>query len=117
MAVDGTVWRTPDTPENDAAFGRTANINKFSEWPQVRMVCQMEVTCHLLSAAAFDSVSAVGEADLAAQLIPQTPNHSLTLLIKVFMRWVCYTPGSRRERKDTGCRRCAKGHSIVLSVA
>ncbi|WP_435929291.1 IS4 family transposase [Dryocola sp. BD613] len=84
MAVDGTVWRTPDTPENDAAFGRTANINKCSEWPQVRMVCQMEVTSHLLSAAAFDSVCASGEADLAAQLIPQTPDHSLTLFDKGF---------------------------------
>lgn len=54
MAVDGTLWRTPDTPENDAAFGRTANVNKRSEWPQLRMVCQMEVTSHLLSAVAFD---------------------------------------------------------------
>ncbi|MFG6655253.1 IS4 family transposase, partial [Scandinavium sp. M-37] len=56
MAVDGTLWRAPDTPENDAAFGRTANVNKQSEWPQLRMVCQMEVTSHLLSAVAFDSV-------------------------------------------------------------
>ncbi|OUF02485.1 hypothetical protein AZZ94_003019 [Enterobacter hormaechei] len=39
LAVDGTLWRTPDTPENDAAFGRTANASSRSEWPQVRMVC------------------------------------------------------------------------------
>lgn len=84
MAVDGTVWRTPDTPENDAAFGRTANINARSEWPQVRMVCQMEVTSHLLTGAAFASVSEGGETDLAAKLIAQTPDHSLTLLDKGF---------------------------------
>lgn len=84
MAVDGTVWRTPDTPENDAAFGRTANINARSEWPQVRMVCQMEVTSHLLTGAAFASVSECGETDLAAKLIAQTPDHSLTLLDKGF---------------------------------
>jgi len=84
MAVDGTLWRAPDTPENDAAFGRTANVNKQSEWPQLRMVCQMEVTSHLLSAVAFDSVSEVGETDLAAQLIDRTPDHSLTLMDKGF---------------------------------
>ncbi|MEX9383435.1 transposase domain-containing protein, partial [Proteus mirabilis] len=42
MAVDGTLWRTPDTPENDAVFGRTANEHSRSDWPQLRMVCQME---------------------------------------------------------------------------
>lgn len=84
MAVDGTLWRTPDTPENDAAFGRTANVNKRSEWPQLRMVCQMEVTSHLLSAVAFDSVSDAGEAELAAQLIARTPDHSLTIMDKGF---------------------------------
>ncbi|EPN2807644.1 transposase domain-containing protein, partial [Serratia marcescens] len=34
LAVDGTLWRTPDTPENDAAFGRTANEHARSDWPQ-----------------------------------------------------------------------------------
>jgi hypothetical protein len=84
MAVDGTLWRAPDTPENDAAFGRTANVSKQSEWPQLRMVCQMEVTSHLLSAVAFDSVSETGETDLAAQLIDRTPDHSLTIMDKGF---------------------------------
>ncbi|WP_234910636.1 IS4 family transposase, partial [Pectobacterium carotovorum] len=65
MAIDGTLWRTPDTPENDAAFGRTANAHSRSEWPQVRMVCQMEVTSHLLTGTAFGSVSTTNEIDLA----------------------------------------------------
>ncbi len=42
LAVDGTVWRTPDTPENSASFGRTANQLKESDYPQIRMVNQME---------------------------------------------------------------------------
>lgn len=84
MAVDGTLWRTPDTPENDAAFGRTANGHNRSEWPQLRMVCQMEVTSHLLTGTAFGSVSAISEVDLAAQLAEQTPEHSLTLMDKGF---------------------------------
>jgi IS4 transposase len=84
MAIDGTLWRTPDTPENDAAFGRTANASSRSEWPQVRMVCQMEVTSHLLTGTAFGSVSAISEVDLAAQLAEQTPEHTLTLMDKGF---------------------------------
>lgn len=84
LAVDGTLWRTPDTPENSAAFGRTANNYCSSDYPQLRMVCQMEVTSHLLSGVAFASVSEASEVDLAAQLIDQTPNHSLTLMDKGF---------------------------------
>ncbi|WP_336702696.1 IS4 family transposase, partial [Pantoea dispersa] len=84
MAVDGTLWRTPDTPENDAAFGRTANEHARSDWPQLRMVCQMEVTSHLLSGVAFGSVSETSEVELAARLAAQTPAHSLTIMDKGF---------------------------------
>lgn len=84
MAMDGTLWRTPDTPENDAAFGRTVNSHNPSGWPQVRMVCQMEVTSHLLTGSAFGSVSQTSEVDLAAQLAEQTPEHTLTLMDKGF---------------------------------
>ncbi len=78
LGVDGVVWRTPDTPENGAAFARTRNATSESEYPQVQMVCQMELTSHLLTAAAFASVES-GEITLASQLIAQTPDHSLTL--------------------------------------
>ena len=84
MAIDGTLWRTPDTPENDAAFGRTANGHNRSEWPQLRMVCQMEVTSHLLTGTAFGDVSTTSEVGLAAQLAEQTPEHTLTLMDKGF---------------------------------
>lgn len=84
MAIDGTLWRTPDTPENDAAFGRTANVHSRSDWPQLRMVCQMELTSHLLSGVNFGSVSETSEVDLAAQLAQQTPEHSLTIMDKGF---------------------------------
>ncbi|MBQ4769853.1 IS4 family transposase, partial [Pectobacterium versatile] len=49
-----------------------------------RMVCQMEVTSHLLTGTAFSSVSAISEVDLAAQLAEQTPEHTLTLMDKGF---------------------------------
>lgn len=83
LGVDGVVWRTPDTSENQAAFARTANAQTESLYPQVRMVCQMELTSHLLTASAIDSVAA-NEMTLAAELINQTPDHSLTLFDKGF---------------------------------
>ena len=82
LAVDGTLWRTPDTPENNAAYGRTANQRAESLYPQIRMVNQIEVSSHLVTATEFGSVSEVSEVDLAAQLIEHTPDHSLTLFDK-----------------------------------
>lgn len=82
-AVDGVVWRTPDSADNDKAFGRTGNTTTISDYPQVRMVCHMELTSHLLTSAAFDSVS-VSEVDLTAQLVEQVPDHSLTLFDRGF---------------------------------
>lgn len=84
LAVDGTIWRTPDTPENSAAYGRTANQRAVSDYPQVRMVNQIEVSSHLVTATEFGSVSDVSEVDLAAQLIERTPDYSLTLFDKGF---------------------------------
>lgn len=83
LSVDGVVWRTPDSEENAAAFARTRNKDAASQYPQVRMVCQMELTSHLLTAAAFDSVEH-SEVRLAAQLIEKTPDHSLTLFDRGF---------------------------------
>lgn len=83
LAVDGVVWRTPDTPDNGQAFARTSHAYGEASYPQVRMVCQMEVTTHLLTASAFDSV-AENEMVLAERLIAQTPPQSLTLFDKGF---------------------------------
>jgi hypothetical protein len=100
LAVDGTLWRAPDTAENSAAFGRTANQSALSEYPQIRMVCQMEVSSHLLTGAVFDSVSAVGEVELAGRLVEQTPDHSLTLFDKGF-----YALGLLHKWQSTGKER------------
>lgn len=99
LGVDGVVWRTPDNPENQAAFARTANAHAESSYPQVRMVCQMELTSHLLTAAAFDSV-AVSETRLTETLIAQTPDHTLTLFDKGF-----YALGLLHQWHTTGTER------------
>lgn len=82
-AVDGVVWRTPDTKSNDEHFGRTGNKTTISDYPQVRMVCHMELTSHLLNGAAFDSVSK-SEVDLTVPLINNAPSQSLTIFDRGF---------------------------------
>lgn len=83
LGVDGVVWRTPDSPENQAALARTRNAQGEASYPQVRMVCQMELTSHLLTGSAFDSV-AKSEMELVPELIASTPDHSLTLFDRGF---------------------------------
>ena len=99
LGVDGVVWRTPDSPENQAAFSRTANEISESDYPQVRMVCQMELTSHLLTASSFDSV-AENEMTLAAKLVDKTPDHSLTLFDKGF-----FSLGLLHQWQSTGIER------------
>lgn len=82
-AVDGVVWRTPDTKDNDEHFGRTGNKTTISDYPQVRMVCHMELTSHLLNGASFDSVSK-SEVDLTVPLIDNAPSNSLTIFDRGF---------------------------------
>ena len=82
-AVDGVVWRTPETKENDEYFSRTRNQKCSSEYPQVRMVCHMELTSHLLNSASFDSTS-VSEVNLTTELIEHSPDQSLTIFDRGF---------------------------------
>ena len=96
LGVDGVVWRTADTKENEVAFGKLHNDKRESAYPQIRMVCQMELSSHLLTASSFDKV-ATNEMNLAANLIPSTPNNSLTLFDKGF-----YSLGLLNQWHTTG---------------
>lgn len=73
FAVDGVVWRTQDTPENSAAFSRPAGSNGPGGYPQVRMVCLMELSSHMINASAFDNEN-VSEMRLAEK----APDASIT---------------------------------------
>lgn len=83
LAVDGVVWRTQDTPENRLAFGSPSNQHGDTSFPQVRMVCHMELTSHQLINSAFDGYQN-SEIKLAEELIQSTPDHSLTIFDKGF---------------------------------
>ena len=99
LGVDGVVWRAPDTPENNLVYSRQVTAGKPSEYPQVRMVCQMELSSHLITASAFDDYN-VNEMKLAEQLIEKTPDHSLTLFDKGF-----YSLGLLHRWQTTGTER------------
>jgi hypothetical protein len=96
LGVDGVVWRTPDTEENSKEFARTGSQHGKASYPQVRMVCQMELTSHLLTNSVFDSVD-VNEMNLALGLIDSTPDNSLTLFDRGF-----YSLGLLHRWQNTG---------------
>ncbi|MCT4701114.1 IS4 family transposase [Enterobacteriaceae bacterium H20N1] len=99
FAVDGVVWRTADTPENSAAFSKHGNQHGEGGYPQVRMVCLMELSSHLINASAFDSEN-VSEMRLAARLTEKTPDNSITLFDKGF-----YSPGLLHHWQTAGEKR------------
>lgn len=82
-AVDGVVWRKPDTPENAAAFAKAENQHGEKGFPQVRMVCLMELSSHLLRASVMGRYD-VNEMRLAAGLTEQVPDNSVTLFDRGF---------------------------------
>ena len=95
LGVDGVVWRTPDSPQNNEAFSR----QKSTQYPQVRMVCQMELSSHLITGSAFDDYD-VNEMKLAEKLIETTPDHSVTMFDKGF-----YSLGLLHQWHQTGNER------------
>ena len=95
LSVDGVVWRTPDSPQNNEVFSR----QKDTQYPQVRMVCQMELSSHLITGSAFDDYK-VNEMVLAEKLIDTTPDHSVTLFDKGF-----YSLGLLHKWHQTGTER------------
>ena len=99
LGVDGVVWRTPDTPENRVRYDSASNQHGDTGFPQVRMVCQMELTSHLLIGSAFDGYRS-NEMKLAEQLIETTPDHSLTLFDRGF-----YSLGLLHQWQHAGTER------------
>lgn len=99
LGVDGVMWRAPDTADNRKVFEPRSNNHTETSLPQIRMVCQMELTSHLLLSSAFDSTG-VSEMVLAEQLISTTPDHSLTLFDKGF-----YSLGLLHQWASTGSER------------
>jgi hypothetical protein len=50
VALDGSIWEMPDTPQNRAFFGSACNQHSLAAFPQVQVVALAEVQTH----AVFD---------------------------------------------------------------
>ena len=98
------MWRTPDTPDNANVFAKPSTQQGETAYPQVRMLCQMELTSHLITQAVMESC-AVSEMVLAEQLIACTPDHSLTLFDNGFYSLGGSMPSRAQGASDTGCCR------------
>lgn len=85
LGVDGSTLRVPDTPENDAHFGRagTSRGEALAAYPQLRLVTLMVLRSHLLLDAAFGPYRK-GELSLARELWPRIPPRSLLIMDREF---------------------------------
>jgi hypothetical protein len=108
-AVDGTLLRVPDTAENREHFGH-ADGRGPGAYPLTRIVCLMAVRSHLLAAARFGPYRAA-EQLMAAEMWPDIPDDSLTILDRNFLSPLRLLPlergGARRHwltRAKSGTR-------------
>jgi len=99
-AVDGTTLRLPDTPANDAVFGRPGTSRGGpAGYPQLRLVVLAALRSHVLAAAAFGAV-ATSEPALATALWAALPEQSVVLLDRGFTSYALFHAlgDPRRER-------------------
>jgi hypothetical protein len=83
-ALDGVVWRAPDTPDNREHFGGQRNHAEHqSPFPQVRMACLLDARARLLVDASMGPYD-TSEYALAQHLWPQLPEDSLVIVDKGF---------------------------------
>lgn len=98
-ALDGVVWRTPDTQDNRECFGGQRNHAAHqSPFPQVRMACLLEARARLLvdaSLGAYDT----SEYTLAQPLWQRLPEDSLVIVDKGFYSASLLWPLWHRERR------------------
>lgn len=83
FSVDGVVFRTEETPENAQVFGRSGHIAGKSTYPQVKVVCHMDLTSHQVINSELAPYG-TSEMQLAKGLLETVQANSLTLFDKGF---------------------------------
>ncbi|CAN7783310.1 IS4 family transposase [Cupriavidus necator] len=84
-AMDGTTFRTADSPENRLHFGAQSYAGgKVASYPQVRGVSLTAIPTHLVADIAFGCYGQ-NEMLYAKPLIERVPDHSLTIFDKGFL--------------------------------
>lgn len=82
-AVDGLVWSLPDTAQNCADFGKPSNDKANGAWPQLRVVCLMDLFNHLVHAAEFGGYR-TSELGLARSVMHAVQDDSLTIFDRAY---------------------------------
>jgi hypothetical protein len=83
-AMDGTTFRTPDSPENRNFFGAQGYASgKVASYPQVRAVTLMAIPTRLIGDAAFGEYDK-NEMRYAEKLIERIPDQSVIVFDKGF---------------------------------
>jgi len=85
-AVDGTLFDVPDTPANEAAFGRPSGKRGDGAFPQVRKLSLVEVGTHVEFALATGSYR-TSERALFPQLLPHLQSGMLLLCDRGFFSY------------------------------
>lgn len=84
FAVDGVLFRTPDTPELREHFGSgNTSTNRQTPYPILRLVSLMNTRSHIMLDAQI-SPYRKGEIRMAESFVSRIPDHSVTLLDKGF---------------------------------
>src|SRR5262249_60169484 len=76
----------PDTPDNDAFFGRPSTASRDGAFPQARWVAAAESGTGALTGAAFGPYG-TGEQTLALDLLPSFGPGMLVLADRNFLSW------------------------------
>jgi hypothetical protein len=85
-AMDGTCFSLPDTPANDATYGRSENGDVLGPFPKARAVALANARTHVLAGfevGAYDE----GELSLLSSLWQKIPDHSITLVDRGLTSW------------------------------
>ena len=86
LAIDGTTLLVQDTEDNRSAFGLPGSAQGQAGYPQIRVVAITSTNTHILAGAAIGPCrgKGTGELSLARELWKQVPNHSVTIMDKIF---------------------------------
>jgi Insertion element 4 transposase N-terminal/Transposase DDE domain len=111
MAIDGSSFDVPDTPENVVAFGKMGSGPKESAFPKLQVVSLSECGTHAQVAAALGSCR-TGERDLAVELAGHLDADMLVMADSGFYSWRLWD-----HYAATGAALCWRvGASVMLPL-
>lgn len=110
-AMDGSCFSLPDTPENDAVYGRSSNGTTVGACPKARVAALVNARTHLMAGFSMGAY-AEGELSLLEPLWQKIPDSSITLVDRGLHSWWAFyllnSTGTERHwltraRSTTAC--------------